>query len=224
MTRTACALLLLIPLRSFAQYPFEIYPAKKYDLVSFKIIKVIGATQMAVANYISYTIKLVEGRFDGSILLYFKKKLIKKINGDFESFIQLTFPLYIEDVNGDGKFDLIIDSNGGGSGLASSNISSTYLANEGYNHFRATIYPGFYRKPQKEYDFNHDGNCNNRPSLAYYKGHNYWLFDLYTYKTGKLINISKKYNHPIAVPYLYKETFEATNKIPKKDLQKLSLS
>lgn len=82
----------------------------------------------------------------------------------------------------------------------------------------------FYDKSQKEYEFNFDGNhLIIGESLAYYKGHDYWLFDLYTYKNGNFVNVSKKYNYPIAIPYLNKETFKVTNKIPQKDLDKLSL-
>jgi hypothetical protein len=220
-------LLVFVASKSYAQYTFEKYPAKKYDSVSFKTSDINDSTQMAVASYKNYTIKLIEvgGLDGGSILLYFKNKLIKKADGAFARITYATFPLYIEDINNDGRFDFIIATYyGGAAGLASSNIFTTFFSNKGNNRFSSVSYGSFYSGPQKEYQFNHDGKYEIiGQSLVRYKQHNYWLFDLYNYKNGKLVNVGKKYNYPIAVPYLNKETFKATNKIPQKQLQKLSL-
>jgi len=208
--KLVCALLLLVSLKGFAQYLFEKYSVKKYDSVSFKVVDVNDSTQIAIAKYKSYTVKLLEGNPEdpngidgGTILLYFKNKLIKKVNGDFSRITYVIKTLYVEDIDNNGKPDFKIETYYGGcTGLACSRISSIFLLNNGH-HFQSIDFESFYNFPQKEYEFDHDGNYEIvGQSLAYYKGHNYWLFDLYNCKNGKLVNVSKKYGYPIAVPYL----------------------
>ncbi|MBS1533071.1 MAG: hypothetical protein JSU01_22410 [Bacteroidetes bacterium] len=180
---------------------------------------------MAVARYKNYTVKLVDGTLDdgGIIELYFKNRLIKKLDGDFVNMTYITDFLYVEDVDNDGRPDFIIYTYPGGcGGLACSNIYTTYLINSGEDNFQAISYAGFYYRPQKEYAFNGRYKIIGE-SLATYKGHNYWLFDLYIVKNGKLVNVSKQYGYPIAVPFLYNQTFKQTHKIPKDQLARLSL-
>lgn len=230
-----CALLLLVSVKGFAQYPFEKYASKKYDSVLFKTISVNGSTNVFVAKYKGYRIELLELRLKDSsnLLLYYKNKLIQKIKGDdfLSPYIQENQPLYISDINGDGLVDFkFASANIGASGLASYRIFMFYLFNRGKNKFSLISFGDFfdgsregYGSP-KEYQFQTGGKYEIiGQSLAHYKDHNYWLFDLYNYKNGRLVNVSKKYNYPIAVPYLFKETYKVTNKIPKKQLEQLSL-
>lgn len=220
------AFLLLVSLRSYAQYPFEKYPAIKYDTAAFKIIEGKGKyTNVAVARYKNYRIELLEHPLKDSsnLLVYFKDKLIKKINrGEFVT-TYLDGPLQIADFNGDGKLDFkIIIANVGAAGLASSRESKIYLFNKGNNKFSKIEIFDFFRNSERDIDHKNRYEIIAQ-SLAEYKKHNYWLFNLYRYKNGKFINVSKKFGYPIAIPYLFRDTYEVTHRIPKKELQRVSL-
>lgn len=221
-----CALLLLMSAKCFAQYPFEKLPSIKYDTVSFNVLKgKTNYTDVAYAKYKDYRVELLERRLKDSsnILIYFKNKLIQKINGDIFVSTYLDGPLYIADYNHDGLIDFkIVVANVGAAGLASSRETKMYLLNKGDNKFAYIYFCDFFNN--KERDIDHKGRYEViAQSLAEYKGHNYWLFDLYNFRNDKLVNVSSKYGYPIAVPYLFKETFKPTNKIPRKELKRLSI-
>jgi hypothetical protein len=223
-----CVILLFVSAKCFAQYPFEKYPVKKCDSIKFKVTDLetdSSNTSIATADYKDYKIKILEGhtlKDDSNILLYFKGKLIKKITAFHLGMMEEPFPLYIYQRNGKTDF-LISYFNGDGTGLASARVCKLYLLNIHENLFKAVSFMDFYSNPGRQYGFDSSGNyeivCQ---SLAEYKGHNYWLFDLYDFHDDRLVNVSKKHEYPIAVPYLFKETFKPTNKIPKKELYRLS--
>lgn len=220
-----CAIILLLSAKCFAQYPFEKFPTKKYDSIKFIRGELNDSTETATAHYKNYTVKLIDGTLDngGTIELFFKNKLIKKLSGDFVNMTYITDFLYVEDINNDGRLDFIINTYCGGcAGLACSNMYTTFLINKGTANFHVISYAGFYDKPQKEYVFNNSYKIIGQ-SLASFKGHNYWLFDLYEFSSGRLVNVSKKYGYPIAVPYLDNQTFKPTKKISKAQLERLSL-
>jgi hypothetical protein len=224
--RYVCFCLLLLAFKGHAQYPFEKFPVKKYDSVKFKIIDVDDNHQMGVAQYENYTVKITETTEltdGGKISIYFKGKLIKSVNGDFIRVGAVYFPLYLEDIDDDGIPDFIIQCySAGASGLASSHVYNTCFLKRGSQKFKVLRFESFYQHPQREYEFKPGKYAIIGQSLLYYKGHNYWLFDLYHYKNGKLVNVSKQYNYPIAVPYLNKETFTPTTKISRRELERLS--
>lgn len=218
--------LLLVSFKTYAQYPFEKYPAIKYDSAAFKIIEGKGEyTNIAIARYKNYRIELLEHSLKDSsnLLVYFKDKLIKKIKwGEFVS-TYLDGTLQIADIDGDGKLDFKINVwNVGAAGLASSRESKIYLFNKGNNKFSKIEILDFF--PHVERDINNKGKYEIiAQGLAEYKKHNYWIFNLYQYKNGKLVNVSSQFGYPIAVPFLFKDTYKATHRISKKELQRLSL-
>jgi hypothetical protein len=74
-----------------------------------------------------------------------------------------------------------------------------------------------------ERDFDGDGKFEIiGRNLIPYNEHNYWLFDLYHYTRGRLVNVSKVYKYPIAIQYLYRDNVIPTNSISKKKLAQLS--
>jgi hypothetical protein len=222
-------ILVLLTLKGYAQYPFEKFPVKKYDSVAFKLVgEDFDTTSVDYAHYKNYTIKLVRDKsaqLGGKILLYYKGKLIKTADGHFGMIRSADFPLYIEDVNGDGIPDFVFKTfNSAGTGLAGAHIYNTWFIKKSNNDFQTIQFQSFYDKPERQYKFDGKGNyITIGQSLTFYKRHSYWIFDLYQYKNGKLINVSEEYNYPVAVPYLDKETYTPTNKIPKKQLERLSL-
>ena len=221
-----CTLLLLFSVKCFGQYPFEKHLPKKYDSVSFKNIEANDSNHVFVAKYKNYKIKLLDTRLKDSsnLLLYFKGRLIKKAKCNSDFFSTYLLPsLYISDIDDDGRIDFkFITWNVGATGLGGSRAYVFYLFNKGNNRFSLISYADFFF--YRQFQFDSDGRYEIvGQTLVNYQGHHYWLFDLYNYNDGKLINVSKKYGYPIAVSYLYNETFKPTNKIPKKDLERLSL-
>jgi len=225
-----CAFLLLLTFNGYAQYPFEKFPVKKCDSVAFKAIGEFDDPALVnIVHYKNYTIKLINDStvaLGGKILLYYKGKLIKTAEGDFGGVMrEADFPLYIEDINGDGIPDFFFKTwNSGGTGLASEHVYYTCFIKKDNAKFQVLKFESFYDQSQKQYQIGKDGNyVIIGRSLAYYKGHSYWIFDLYQCKSDKLVNVSRKYDYPVAIPYLNKETFIPTDKIPKPDLERLSM-
>jgi hypothetical protein len=221
---------MLLAFKGYAQYPFEKFPVKKYDSVKFKAIGEFDDPDLVnIARYKNYTIRLIRdstAHLGGKILLYYKGKLIKSATGDFGGVMrEADFPLYIEDINSDGIPDFVFKTlNSTGTGLAGADVYYTCFIKKGTTDFRVVKFESFYDQSQKQYQFSKDGNpVIIGQSLAFYKRHAYWIFDLYQCKNDKLINVSKKYNYPIAVPYLNKEIFVPTYKIPKEDLERLAM-
>jgi hypothetical protein len=220
-----CAILLFVSAKCFAQYPFEKYPKLKYDSVLLKRIARTEKSNVFIANYKDYKIELLELPLKDStnLLIYRKKKLIQKIKSDIFLYPYLDEMLYVADIDGNGLIDFKFTSgNVGASGLASSRIFKFYLFNKGGGRFTPVILGDFFSYKERQL-LPGKGYAIIGQSLAEYKGHNYWLFDLYEYKNHKIVNVSKQYGYPIAVPFLYNETFKPTNKIPKKELKRLSL-
>jgi hypothetical protein len=221
-------LLLLCSLKSFAQYPFEKYPALKYTKVPFRIIhQKNGNTNVAVATYLGYRFEMLEKSLTDStnLLVYFKNSLIKKVVSDFTTTLSIAEPLYVGDINGDGLPDFKIVYQNDGSGLAGSLVTKLYLFNTCNNHFKRISFCDFYCKSKNEYDFNGDGNYEILgQNYISYKNHSYWGFDLYNYRAGKFVNVSKKYNYPIMVRFLAaKESFKIANTISRATMKTFSL-
>jgi hypothetical protein len=220
-----CVILLFVSAKCFAQYPFEKFPKLKYDSVLFKRIAVTEKNNVFIANYKDYKIELLELPLKDStnLLIYRNSKLIQKIKSDIFLYPYLDEMLYVADIDGNGLIDFKFTSgNVGASGLASSRVFKFYLFNKGNNRFLPIVLGDFFSYKERQL-LPGKSYVIVGQSLAEYKGHNYWLFDLYIYKNGKIVNVNKQYGYPIAVPYLFDEVFKPTNKIPKKELERLSL-
>jgi hypothetical protein len=196
--RLLCLIQLLFSAKCFAQYPFEKLPGLKHKVIPFKIVRTNDSTEIGIAQYKGYKFKLTEDDFDtGShIWLYFKNKLVKKITGVFyinHAALSDTIKLYVADINGDGLTDFKINYyNGSGAGLGSSRVANIYFFNKGNNRFTTISFGDFQSSGNQEYDFNHDGNCEIVvQNLVYYRGHNYWLFDLYNFIGNSWLTLAK---------------------------------
>lgn len=223
--RLLCLILLFVSAKCFAQYPFEKLPVRKVDSVPFHIAKLKGkSSYIAVARYKTYRVEVLEDTLqDGSnILLFHNNKLVKRAKDSTHWIPMPLYPLYI--YHNEDRINFLVAYHNDGNGLAAYHICKVYLSNVSRNNYQVMSYLDFYQKPSCQYQFSENSSyeivCQ---SLAEYKGHNYWLFDLYNVENGQLVNVSRKYGYPIAVPYLLKETFTPTNKILKSELSKLSL-
>lgn len=228
-----CVLLLLLSVKSYAQYPFEKYPAIKYDSVSIvnhgtEYHKGFLTTHKKgfrrIATYKSYKLVFLcdsDTLQDGTnALLYHNGRIIKHMKLEVsidDDWFQT--PLFIGDIDGNGlpDFKIIIGNNG--NGFAASYETKVYLLNQGNDKFKLISFMDLFENTER--DFDHDGSYNIiGEEYRAYREHAYLIFNLYKFKHGKLINVSKKYNYPIAVPYLYTETYKATNKIPRRVMKK----
>src|ERR1700744_82729 len=159
-----CVFLILLTLKGYAQYPFEKFPVKKYDSVKFKTTgEFDDPTLVNIAHYKNYTIKLIRDTsvlLGGKILLYYKGKLIKSADGDFGGVMRAAdFPLYLEDINGDGIPDIVFKTwNSGAAGLASSHTYYTCFIKKANTNFQVLNFESFYDRSERQYDFDNSGS------------------------------------------------------------------
>jgi hypothetical protein len=226
-----CALLLLISFKSYTQYPFEKYPAIKFD--SVKIVNHgteyhdgFLATHKKgfrrVAAYKGYRLVFLcdsDTLKDGSnALLYHNSRIIKRmtlsVSMDNDGF---DLPVYIGDIDGNGLPDFKITIENSGNGFAASYATKIYLFNQGKDIFKMISFMDLFSN--KERDFNNDGNYEIiGEQYQTYKHQAYFIFNLYNFKGGKIVNVSKNFGFPTAVKYLYNPTYKITHEIPEKYL------
>jgi hypothetical protein len=216
----------LCSLNGFAQYPYEKHPAIKYKRAAIRLDKNNTNNYFKAYAYAKkYMFKFVSPKLaDGTnLFLYHNGKLIKRmvVDDEFDWFIQQGL-LYIGDVNADGLTDFKIAYPNNGSGLAGSLIKKIYLFNTGNNRFQKISFIDF------AWDYERDFNGDDQfeifgQSYLSYQNHAYWVYDLYNYKNGKLINVSKRYSYPILIQFLEsKENHKITDKIPRKSMKQFS--
>ena len=228
--RFICALLLLITLKSSAQYPFEKYRPMRYDTIS---IKSIGENSYdhykgfkREAFYKDYKIVFL-GDSDrladsSNILLYHHNYLIKKVkteasvNNDF-----FNEPIRVGDIDGNGNLDFKIVIWNNGCGAAGDYAVKIYLINRGKDIFSSFSFFDLYNNVERDFDNNGKHEIVGQV-YQQYKLHAYYIFDIYSIKNGQLVNVSNKYNYPIVVKDLWDPTYKVTHKIPKAALLKLS--
>jgi hypothetical protein len=220
MKKLGLIIILLFSVKAFAQYPFEKYPVMKYTKVPFAVSQnEKDSSFTAIGTYKNYILKLhAFSTGDSSqISISYKDKLVQVFNSDAVDLITVHNPIYIGDIDGNGLADFKLDFFNNGAGLAGSLERKVYLFNNGKNHFKMISFMDFFDNVER--DFNHDGNFEIiGQHLLRYKGHSYWLFDLYNYRNGKFKNVSQKYNYPIAIQYLERDNHQATHKNLKKIL------
>lgn len=220
-------LLLIASLSCFAQYPFEKHPAIKYHTSKFE--KLPGRKDydnIWVAKYKNYRIELLGAPLIDStnIILFFNNKPILKLKEDIQ-INEITLDnknLCIADIDNNGfpDFKIIIYNNG--SGLAGSLEQKIFLFNHGNNRFQNISFMDFFANTER--DINGDGKFEIiGQSYLSYQNHAYWVFDLYNYKKGRLINVSKQFNYPILTRFLSsKESYSITNNMSRKQMKQFS--
>lgn len=217
---------LFCTLNGFAQYPYEKHPVIKYKRAAIRLDQNNSQTYFKAYAYAKkYMFKFIAPAApDGcNLFLYLDGKLIKRMAVDD----QFDWPLrdgllYIGDINGDGLKDFKIAYPNNGSGLAGSLIKKIYLFNLGKNKFQKISFVDF--AWDYERDFNGDGKFELfGQSYLSYQNHAYWVYDLYSYQKGKLVNVSKTYNYPIMIQFLgSKENYKITNKVPRNQMKQFS--
>ena len=237
--------------RLCAQYDFEQYPVikykqeKKWRIVKADSNKVTYSVTFPgfYKNHDALTLKYT---FTGDsaksvIRLYRNKKIIQKFKAPGSELmglmdtIDMDAPVMVMDINGDSLSDIkIFIPNLIRCGAYNYYANVIYLFQDTTGRFKKiSYYDGFYSDAdtigedtiinRPERDFDGDGNYEViTQTFQSYKGHSYWVYNLYNYKDGKLINVNEKANYPIMVQLLYRTNFSITDKLSRQEMKKFS--
>jgi hypothetical protein len=216
-------LLLYLSTPALAQYPFERFKKIKFKSVEFKRDSIAPETFMFSAQIKKYRIVLQENkdRDTTTISIYNSGKLSQEFKEDV-GILEMTLEedLQTADINRDGYEDIKVTVYNNGSGLAGSLVTKIYLFGSKKGFTKLSFMDFAY---QSEVDMNGDGNYEIIGCyLANHKNHNYWTFDLYNYKAGKFVNVSRKFVYPIMIQNLIRENYKITKKISRVKMRKFS--
>lgn len=221
------------------QFPFEKYPAIRY--LSYNDWKTYDKTEkknevlstLTIPTFFdngdTLTIQLTsfaDHWWDNSIIQVFHnstetQKIIENV-----AFNPIGLDtLRVADINGDGLKDIKIISAYMGNGTAALNVRVIYLFQQADNSFKKVSFNDKMSNNRHERDFDSDGNFEIiTMNLVGHENHSYWLFNLYNYKEGGLINQNIKGNFPIMIQFLYRDNYEVTNKISTEKMKSFALT
>jgi len=216
---------IIIAHTSYAQYPFERFPKVEYK--EYKNWESDKEGTLENINFISYskTIPHFFGKeslviravthIDSSnytIHVLKGKKLIQKIPADISLIVHnKATPIMVADINGDGLLDVKIMMNGTGCGLAAEYSDVIYLFQCPGFKFTVVSYTDMMYDNRTERDIDGDGNYEIiTKDLQYHQGHNYWVFNVYSYRRDSLINVNEALGYPIMVQYLHRQNYKAS--------------
>lgn len=235
---TLLSVLLFSTLCMNAQYPFEKHKAIHYK--EYKDWKTTegGKDSLPIMREITITdfdgkksdLKIVQDlklslpdSLDYSELsIYRNNKKIKEFEVGTRS-ISSPLPVLAGDINGDGLSDLKILFPNYGCGNYNYYCQVAFLFQNkdgGFTQFVfSDIFEEFENKPER--DFNNDGNYEIiTQTFQNHARHNYWLFNIYNYKNGKLVNVNNIANYPIMVPL---DSYDVSKKISKAKMKEFEI-
>lgn len=223
-------LLLAVSCWSYAQYPYEKFPAPEYEeyrnweLYDWTETKQTVNHTLAIDQFFENGDTLIiqltsfTSNWDNPsmIRIFRNKEQIQKLAEQmFFSTLNTGFePIYIADINGDGLKDIKIITPSMGCGIAGLNVKVIYLFQTEDSKFNKVSFTDKMIGNRAERDFDSDGKYEIiTMSLNGHENHNYWTFNIFEYNGDQLINANYKDNYPIMVQFLYRENFQITDKI-----------
>ncbi|MEA5401727.1 hypothetical protein VB776_02295 [Arcicella sp. DC2W] len=230
--------LIFLTLNAKGQYPFEKYPAIKYR--EYKNWKFYDKTEKEnkfhctltipkfFDNQDNLTIRITTfGYSEGAFIrIYHNKKLLQK-NSEPMFFNDLNIDnqsIRVADINGDSLKDIKIIAWYMGNGLAGLFGRTIYLFQNKEGHFTKVSFTNIAGNEVLERDFDGDGNYEIiTMTLKGYGGHNYWLFNLFNYLNGDLVNVNSKDNYPIMIQYLNRDNYQITKKISRSKMKAFTM-
>jgi hypothetical protein len=230
MTKILKYTLFIFPTLTFGQYPFEKFKSPEYKSLEFKMTEkenVLEYTKIATSFFIdkSDLEVSINGNYENS-KTNIQVKTERNSKKYFEEIpTQGTDGLYIADFNGDGKKDFKIICFYMGCGLAGLNVRVIYFFQKENKEFTKISFDDkMYGNNRIERDLNGDGKFEIiTMTIQYHKNHSYWLFNLYNFNNGNLVCVNNKMNYPIMVQYLFKENYNVTRKLTRKEMKKYEL-
>jgi len=227
MTNFLKYIFLFFPIIVFGQYPFEKFKSPKSSSLEFKMTEKENALNYSkvIKSFFNDNSDLevtINGNTENSKETYVEVKSTSKSRKYFEEIpAQGTDGFFIADFNGDGKKDFKIVCYYMGSGLASLNVRVIYFFQKTNKEFTKISFDDKIGENMTERDLNGDGNFEIiTMTLQNHKNHNYWLFNLYNFVNGNLVCVNNKMNYPIMVQYLYKDNYNVTKKLTRKEMKK----
>jgi hypothetical protein len=231
--------LLLLTWAAKGQFPFEKYPTVKY--VAYNNWKIYDKAEKEKKIHSTLTIpkffdngdtitiqltSYTDHWWDNSIIRIFRNKTaIQKISENMGFNPVGLDTLRVADINNDGLQDIKIVAAYMGNGTAALNVRVVYLFHQPDHSFRKISFADKMTSNRLERDFDADGNFEIiTMNLTGFNDHSYWLFNIFNYKDGGLININSKDNYPIMIQFLYRDNYEITNKISREKMKTFSLA
>ncbi len=225
-------LLALLPFRAAAQYPFERYPAVRYQASGpWQLAKSAAtppraaATATVQAGATSYRLRVFNERSPSDTFY-----VALSTDGITRQFLEpwyllpesLVQPVRAADINGDGLTDLKLVINAVGGGGVRGLVRLVYLFGQPGGGFAKVSFLSFHDGPER--DFDGDGNCEMVVrELVSYRGHSYWSFNVFHYAGGRLVNVSPKYGYPVLIQFLNKPNYQVTTHITPREAQRFLL-
>ncbi|NUY80580.1 hypothetical protein HUK80_06715 [Flavobacterium sp. MAH-1] len=238
MEKLVLLLLVLVSgLGSSAQYPFEKFKAIRYS--TFADWKTeVGKDSLPVKRMIeipSFTngttlkieqilkISLPDSLDYAEMNLYSNGDLVKTFEVGTRS-ISDPLPVYVSDIDDNGRKDIKILFPNYGCGAFNYYCQTVFLFQKTDGSFDdftfSDICEEFENRPER--DFDNDGKFEIiTQTFQNYGKHNYWLFNVYGYSEGKLVNLNRLADYPIMIPLL---SHEVSKKIPKKKMKEFAIA
>ncbi len=225
-------LLALLPFRPAPQYPFERYPAPRYQSSGpWQLAKPgavpprVSATTAVRSGGQSYHLRAFNGRIPSDTFY-----VALSVGGVTKQFLEpwyllpesLTQPVRVADINGDGRMDLKLVVNALGAGAVRGLVRVVYLFGQPGGGFAKVSFLSFHNGPER--DFDGDGNYEMVVrELVSYRGHSYWSFNVFHYSGGQLVNVSTRYGYPVLIQFLNKPNYQVTANISRQEAQQFLL-
>lgn len=225
-------LLALLPFRPGPQYPFERYPALRYQFSGpwqgaepGAAAPKVTATADVRAGSQSYNLRVFNGRIPSDTFY-----VALTATGVTRQFLEpwyllpesLTQPVRAADINGDGLTDLKLVVNGMGAGAVPGLVRLVYLFGQPGGGFAKVSFLSFHDGPER--DFDGDGNHELVVrELVSYRGHSYWAFNVFRYTDGQLVNVSPRYGYPVLIRFLDKPNYQVTTNISSREARQFLL-
>lgn len=228
--------LLSVCWNTFAQYPFEKYPALRLkSYYNWKVSdgeKIVDNTSTIpdfFANGDELTIQLTSDKSNWSensrIRIFQNKKLISNFSEDIAFNPTALDSLRIGDFNNDGLQDIKIVYPYMSNGLGLS-CRVIYLLQKPDHSFGRISFDDMmdFGNDRRERDFDNDWKYEViTMGLKSYKGHSYWMFNLYDIAGYKIVNVNRKADYPIMIQFLNKETFEITKNLTRQKMKAFAM-
>lgn len=221
------------------QFPFEKYPAIKYK--SYNDWKTYDKTEKEKSVHSTLTIpkfydngdtltiqltSFTDHWWDNSIIRVFRNKTETQKIFENIAFNPVGLDtLRVADINGDGLQDIKIISAYMGNGTAALNVKVIYLFQKPDQNFAKISFADKMSNNRPEQDFDSDGNYEIiTMDLVGHEKHSYWVFNIFNYNNGGLVNSNIKDNYPIMVQFLYRDNYEITNRISRDKMKAFALT
>lgn len=209
------------------QYPFEKFTAIKFkEYEGWDTYRKADRTHFTLAipeffeNKDKLTIQLTtfDDKWDSSFIRIFRNKtqVQKLFEPMFFTDLNIGQAIKTLDVNGDSLNDLKITVNYMGCGIAGLNTRVIYLFQQPQGVFTKISYTDKEGEHFAERDFDNDGNFEILTmTLVWHENHSYWLYNVYNFSNGQLVNQNDHFDYPIMIQYLFRENFKITDKISR---------